>query len=132
MNLSQKIINFKKFLHSKQHDISPDIIEHFEKLFPTRFFSRNLGDIKTLALEYCYSDIKRCPICNASLVSKKLHKRSSRHFLGCSQFPQCNGSRSYNGTPFINDAMREFLMKKTQTQLEINNADNIRFQKLKL
>lgn len=42
------------------------------------------------------SSLQRCPDCGAFMTVRE-SKRSGDKFLGCSRYPECRGTRNYNG-----------------------------------
>ena len=104
----------------------------FDVLFPQDVWGANdRTHICRLMEKYCNRKANLCPICGGPLRQRV--SRMGRQFLGCQRYPVCKGSRSIEGSPTINDAMREFLSKKvSEDLLEQQKQDGNRFRNLDL
>jgi len=106
----------------------------YDILFPERVWQtgqKALQRIHRLIKEHCYQNEQLCPICGILLKMKT--SRAGKHFLGCQQYPLCQGSRSIEGSPTINNAMKEFLSQKVnQEELIAQKQNNNRFRNLDL
>ena len=95
----------------------------FDSLFPPEIYSAyKIENIAKYAELYCESDLSKCPICSSKLITRVVRKTKEK-FLGCTQYPECKGTRNTDGSVTLTSAIREHIAKqlyKTAQQRENN------------
>jgi len=101
------------------------LLDDFDRIFSTSTPPGLQRDIE----QYCYQDSTVCPICG-----KELSQRKGKYgdFLGCSDYPNCHGSRKIDGSPSLNDALRGFLNEKKKEAGQSSTSNTNRFSGLEL
>lgn len=140
MNLTQKLNRFRKILETTMTEAQTDsveaetrsLIKRFEELFPEKIFSDEIDYLRELTYRYCFKERNQCPICGAPVLQNHQRAGMKTRFMGCSEFPKCRGARSFNGSPTINDAMREFLAEKIREEHIHEDIASSRFKELDL
>jgi hypothetical protein len=131
MNITDKIIILRNTIRQFRNNYSSAttgelLLGHLTKLmddlFPEKIFSKETESLKVLLDKYVvFAERSRCPLCGAGLLWMK-------NYQGCSNFPTCKGARTHNGSPSLNDAMREFLADKLSEEGLDTNLANDRFK----
>ena len=63
--------------------------------------------------KYCYPTRSKCPICGKTM-RQRTNRKTGGAFLGCSQYPLCQGSRDIDGNITINKYLEDFINSKLQ------------------
>ena len=79
----------------------------FDRLFPPDMYKAPAATMLARAEKVCHKE--GCPICGATM-----HERKGKygHFMGCTMYPTCGGTRNMSGVITINPAMREFIINE--------------------
>lgn len=107
--------------YSQHGRVLESVLLTFDTLFPEK-----IHPLDGLIKKHCSSDMRVCPICE-ELMEEKTGKFGK--FLGCSNYPECKGTRSLDGNPTLSRELVKFL------ELAEDNPDekkSNRFSKLEI
>jgi len=101
------------------------LIRDFDRIFQ----SRVPPIIQQYIDQYCYSDQTVCPICGCHLTQRR---GQYGEFLGCSDYPRCHGSRKMDGTPSLNNALKDFIDKRRKEAGQSSSTGTSRFDRIEM
>lgn len=76
--------------------------------------------------KYCHPNAGRCPICGA-LMLVKVNRKTGNKFLGCPDYPTCQGTRDKDGRISVNAALKSYLLEMITNQASKPKAEPSRF-----
>jgi hypothetical protein len=107
------------------------LVQEFDIAFPyqvSRALERRVSNIKELIRKYCYKDKTQCPMCGSPMILRK-NSKTGGTFYGCSNYPECVGSRDKDGNITITKDLQLYLMQMEESNLPVVN-DVSRFDKI--